>query len=193
VLVVLVRTHAPLTGNKVAQLAGRSYSQVRAVLHRLVDDGLVVSDRHGQAFSYTLNREHVAAAALEQLGRAHRTVEERIGEHVSSWSPPPRCVAIFGSFARRDGAVDSDIDVLVVRPDRTPFDEPNWSGRRHELAAAVQRWTGNAAQVVDLDATELSSASRAGDPLAAQLRRDARTVFGEDVASLLGAGSGAPA
>jgi predicted nucleotidyltransferase len=193
VLVVLARTRAPLTGNKVSQLAGRSYSQVRAVLHRLVDDGLAVRERHGQAFTYVLNRDHIAAPAIEHLARAHQLVEERIRDTATSWSIPPLSVTVFGSFARRDGTPDSDIDVLLVRPDGTPFDEPSWAQQRYELATAVQRWTGNPAQIIDLSVSELRSAAGGGEPLVEQLRADARTVFGEDVAPWLESDSGVSA
>jgi predicted nucleotidyltransferase len=190
VLAVLVRTHAPLTGNKVSQLAGRSYAQVRHVLHRLVGDGLVLAERHGQAISYTLNRSHVVAPAIEQLGRAHEEVEERIRSCVAAWPAPPRTVAIFGSFARRDGSSDSDIDVLFVRLEGTSYDDPTWARQRGELASAIESWTGNPTQIVDLDADELAAAAAGGDPLVAMLRQDARVLFGDDVGGLADLGSG---
>ena len=56
VLQVLARTHEPVTGNKLAQLAGRSYAQVHAVVGRLVDHGIVDVRQVGRTYAYNLNR-----------------------------------------------------------------------------------------------------------------------------------------
>lgn len=182
VLGVLLRTHAPLTGNKVSQMAGRSYAQVRHVLHRLVDDGLVSAERHGNAVSYTFNREHVTAAGLEELTRLHDEVEGRIRDFVSMWSLPARSAAVFGSFARRDGSADSDIDLLLVRSAGVALDNEVWSAQRHAPAAAIERWTGNPARIVDMSPAELTAAASRDEPLIGSLRDEVKVVAGEDLA-----------
>lgn len=190
VLAVLLRTHAPLTGKKVSELAGRSYAQVHHVLQRLVADGLVNGTRHGNAVSFEFNRDHVAAEPLGLLIRLHDAVELRIAEAVEQWQQPARSVAVYGSFARQDGTADSDVDVLLVRPGETDFDDENWASQRHELAAAIERWTGNPAQVVDLSASELRDAAARQEPLAQSLRRDARVVAGEPLSTFLAISTG---
>lgn len=188
VIRVLVGTHGPLTGLRVAELARRSYAQVRSVLHRLVDEGVVDAEQHGRTFSYRWNRDHVMADAVEVIAHAVDSTEQRITEHIADWNPAPRALVVFGSFARRDGATDSDIDMLLVRSDDIDEDDERWTRLRHTLARRVERWTGNPAQILELSATELSAAVRRGEDLVEPLRQDGRVLFGPKLAELVGSG-----
>lgn len=185
VLLVLARTHAPLTGARVSVVAGRSYSQVRDVLHRLVEHGVVDVQRHGNAFSYRLNRDHVSAPAIEQLAAAADTVEARLAGLVASWALSPHALAVFGSFARRDGDPSSDLDLLLVRAPGTDEDDEDWRQQRYELALNVERWTGNRAQIVELSVAELAAAVSRGDGLVAGLRTDGRVLSGPSLSELV--------
>jgi predicted nucleotidyltransferase len=185
VLAVLARTRTTLTGAQVQRLAGRSYAQVRHALHRLVEHGLVFAERHGQAFSYALNHDHVLAPAVTAATEAIDTLETRLRACLSAWSPAPTAAILFGSFARRDGNVDSDIDVLIVRDDDTPEDHRAWAAQRYDLARDLERWTGNSAQIVEVPATGLAVAVTRRDDLIDALRRDGRSLVGPDVHILL--------
>jgi predicted transcriptional regulator len=123
VLKVLVETYEPVTGNQLAHLAGRSYAQVSAVVGRLVREGMVLNEQHGRTYSYRLNREHVLALGLFDILSAPSRIEDQIWDSVEEWDPPPETVALFGPVARREAAPDSDVDVLVVRPDVVRHDD----------------------------------------------------------------------
>jgi predicted nucleotidyltransferase len=184
VIQVLARTHAPLTGARVAVLAERSPSQVRVVLQGLEQHGIVYSERHGQAYSYTLNRDHVLGDAIELILAAGKRFERRVADAIAAWAVKPSAAALFGSFARRDGDADSDVDVLLVRPVNVSEEDEAWSAQRRQLAASIQTWVGNPAQILEVGDEELTTAIRRGEPLVENLRRDAVTVFG-DIASRL--------
>lgn len=185
VLLVLARTAAPLTGARVAVLAERSYGQVRAVLHRLVEHGLVDVQSHGNAYSYTLNRAHVAAAAVERLSGAAEEVERRIEARVAGWNPSPCAVVLFGSFARREGDVGSDLDLLLVRPSAIDEDEPRWRSARYELVRDAEAWSGNRVQIIELSEDEVVEAARAGEPLIAAVHDEGVVLFGRPLRELL--------
>lgn len=187
VLAVLARSHAALTGRRVQQLAGRSYAQVREVLLRLAAHGLADAERHGNAVSYSLNREHVLAAAIETASVAGSEVERRLRAVLEAWAPPPAAAVIFGSFARRDGGPESDVDLLLIRPDEIAEDDSAWAARRYDLIRHIERWTGNNAQIVELTLAELRNASSRGDDLIAAVRRDGRVLAGLNLRSLLAA------
>jgi predicted transcriptional regulator len=180
VLAVLLRTHAPLTGARVAALAERSETQVREVLRRQEQHGLVDVERHGQSYSYALNREHVLVPGLELLHSAMPTIEDRLRQLVADWVVAPTALLMFGSAARRDGDSDSDVDLLLVRPDDRDADDEAWSMQRHELARRVERWTGNAAQIVEFSTAELAKAVMREEPLIAQLRDDGILLAGRE-------------
>lgn len=186
VLLVLYSTRGLLTGARVAKLAGRSYAQVRAVLHRLVDDGVVDVERHGNAFSYRSNRDHVVAESLEAIATATNRVEQRLASQAAAWPLPAQALGVFGSFARRDGGPDSDLDLLLVRPDAVDEDDAQWRQQRQELARSAQRWTGNRVQILEMSAAELARAVDLGEPLIAALDDDARVLVGAPIGELLG-------
>ena len=115
VLSVLAGTTRPLTGREVARLMGRnSHSGVLDVLHRLAAHGLVDSQEAGNALLYTLNRDHLAAPAVAVLAGIRAELLDRLRETIEGWEVQPVQVSMFGSVARRDGDVDSDIDLSLI-------------------------------------------------------------------------------
>lgn len=181
VLAALLRAHLPLTGARVAALAERGETQVRQVLRRLEQHGLVDVERHGQSYTYLVNRDHVLVPSLEALQQAMPTVEDRVRSLVGDWSSPPASLVMFGSAARRDGGADSDVDLLLVRPDDVDADDQTWAEHRHELARSVERWTGNTVQVVELSTAELAKAGRRKEPLIGKLQADGIVLAGSDL------------
>lgn len=185
VLRVLARAGRSLTGSEVHRRAGRgSREGVRRVLHRLVAQGLVDAERHGRATVYALNRRHVAAHAVEALADLRGELLRRIAAAVEAWRPRPVLVAVFGSTARGDGDVDSDVDLLVVRDAGLAVDE-GWQQGVDDLAAAVHDWSGNPASVLQLAPGELLAAAERGERVVAELARDAVVLLGPPVALLL--------
>lgn len=176
VLAVLDRTYAPLSGLRVAALAGRGETQVRTVLRRLEAHGVVEGERHGNSVVYVLNRDHLLAPAVHLMATAFDRLEHAIRTAVDSWEQPAEGVALFGSAARRDGDALSDIDLLVVRTDVVEADNDTWANQRHNLAELVDRLTGNRAQIVELSRSQLREAAASGQPLIGSLRDDAVIV-----------------
>lgn len=181
VLAVLLRAHVPLTGARVAALAERGETQVRQVLRRLEQHGLVDVERHGQSYTYLMNRAHVLVPSLQALQEAMPTVEDGVRALVGDWTSPPASLVMFGSAARRDGGADSDVDLLLVRPDDIDPDDQTWAEQRHELAQSVERWIGNTVQVIELSTTELAKAGRRKEPLIGELQADGVVLAGRDL------------
>jgi predicted nucleotidyltransferase len=169
VAVALAATTAPLSLAEVHRRAGEgSKSGVRRVLLRLVGEGLVREVPGG----YVLNREHLAAPAVELLANLHGELMTRIRGEVGTWSPPPRLVGLFGSAARRDGDAASDIDVLVVSdaPDDEALDR---------LRDRIGMWTGNTAQIVTLTAGDVRRLRRAREPIVGVWDRELVVIAGD--------------
>jgi len=169
VVVALAATTAPLSLAEVYRRAGEgSKSGVRRVLLRLVGEGLVREVPGG----YVLNREHLAAPAVELLANLHGELMTRIRGEVGTWSRPPRLVGLFGSAARRDGDAASDIDVLVVSdgPDVEALDR---------LRERIGVWTGNTAQIVTLTAGDVRRLRRAREPIVGVWDRELVVIAGD--------------
>ncbi|HSL57495.1 MAG TPA: nucleotidyltransferase domain-containing protein [Acidimicrobiales bacterium] len=173
VLGALAATAGPVGLAAVHARAGRgSKSGVRSVLLRMVDEGLVLEVPGG----YVLNRNHLAAPAVELLASLHGELINRIRGAVGEWPILPALVGLFGSAARRDGDANSDIDVLVVS------DDPDLDDRVDELADQIRRWTGNRAHVIGRTPTEITQLRRAKEPILAEWTRDLVVISGERTA-----------
>lgn len=184
-LSVLAQTTRPRTGREIARLAGRSPAGVRAVLERLVDQGLVDREKAGNAFVYTLNREHLAAPPLETLVNLRPSLFDRLRQEVGGWEVAPVHASLFGSTARGDGDATSDIDLFVVRPKGVDEEDPTWRAQLDELAGGVERWTGNHAGIAELSTKQLASLRKRRPPILKELDADAITLAGPDVGRVL--------
>lgn len=186
VLLVLHGTTRPLTGREVARLV-RSGSQptVNAALRRLAAEGVALAEEAGNAYLYTLNREHLAAAAIASLAAIRAELERRLREEITSWEIAPSHVSLFGSAARGDGDSRSDIDVFLVRPDRLPADDPVWRGQLTRLAERIHAWTGNQAALAEVSATDLRRLRRERPPIVKELEREAIALAGPPPNELL--------
>lgn len=188
VLVALAGVNSPLTGRQVADLARRgSPSAVTTVLDRLVEQGLVLRQKAGRAHLHTLNRAHVAAPAVEALARARSEFFDRIGQRVLTWPEPgrPVNVTIFGSTARGDGDVRSDIDLFIVRPSDVSEDDPAWERQIAELTEAVLLWSGNHAAIVQSSLALLPAIVQFDPDLVTALRSEGIDLAGTNLRTLL--------
>lgn len=187
VLSVLAGTSRPMTGREIARLLGRrSHSGVLDTLNRLTEHGLVDREEAGRAFLFTLNREHLAAPAVDHLAQLRSALFDRLTQLIDSWQIAPVHVSLFGSVARGEGDTHSDIDLFVVRPKRVDSEDPQWREQLDLLAHQVQRWTGNPAGIAEVGKEEIPRLRKEGPPILAELRADAITIAGGEAAAMLG-------
>jgi predicted nucleotidyltransferase len=177
VAAVLASTTAPLSLAEVHRRAGGgSKSGIRRVLLRLMAEGLV----HEVPGGYVLNRNHLAAPAVELLANLHGELIARIRRAVEAWSPSPRLVGLFGSAARRDGDATSDIDLVVIS------DEESVEEVEH-LRQHIEGWTGNNAQIIAVTSADLRRLRRANESIVTAWDRELVVIYG-DRRALQGAG-----
>ncbi|TCC56152.1 nucleotidyltransferase domain-containing protein [Kribbella pittospori] len=180
VLSVLARTAQPLTGRKIHQLAASgSESGTRKVLRRLTSTGLVTATEVGASVQYALNRQHLAANVVLELTELRQRLFERMRDAIEQWSPKPVHASVFGSTARGDGDLHSDVDLLLVHEfaDDPP---PDWD----ELGEQVYAWSGNHLQTYELTEAELADHLHVGEPIVKDWVRDAVTIYGPDFLDL---------
>ncbi len=134
---------------------------------------------------FTLNREHLAAPAVEVLAGLRAELLHRIRDLVGTWKTPAAHVSIFGSAARGEGDAQSDIDVFAVRPDSISDDDPQWRKQLDDLAQNIERWTGNRANIAEAAETEIENLLAEDRPIVAELRADAIGIDGPDISTLL--------
>jgi predicted nucleotidyltransferase len=175
VLAVLAREEMAFTTGQLHRIIKRhSVEGIRKVLLRLTRQGIVHSDWAGNAYSYRLNREHLAAGPIIELSRLLPTLLKRIEQRLEAWEFPPVYAAVFGSAARGTMNDDSDLDLLLVRADGTPMG--TWDEQVGDLTAHVSRWTGNDTRPLEYTVTELAAAR--DEVVIHDVLRDGLTVAG---------------
>jgi predicted nucleotidyltransferase len=207
VLAVLASAGRPLTVGQVAAQAARgSEIGIRRTLARLVEQGIVRATLMGRNQVHELNRDHIAAGIAEMLADLRPMLWKRFRDEFEDWRVPPFYACVFGSAARGDGDVDSDIDLLLVHPllpgekrlpsNRAPMQryldartgaavvaaDPDadrvWEEQIDELRNRAQAWTGNPLQVVDLSLHQWLRPSASHRVLLAALERDGVELSG---------------
>jgi predicted nucleotidyltransferase len=186
VLHVLAGTSLGLTGGQVTAMTGRrSHAGVLNSLHRLTEHGLVNRVQLNRGYLFALNRDHLAAKAVGLLMNLRTRLFEEIRSAVAAWEIAPAHASVFGSTARGDGDVESDIDMLIVRPPHVSQDEGRWQTQIDDLRKQIEAWTGNHAAIADKSRTELAELQEQRRPILDELRSDAIVIFGESVDTLL--------
>ncbi|MEV4260783.1 nucleotidyltransferase domain-containing protein [Kribbella sp. NPDC049584] len=143
-----------------------------------MSNGVVIAEPAGRARLYTLNRDHVAAAAIDQLARLRDVLLERIKAEAETWTIPAKAIWLFGSTARGQGDADSDLDLLIVRPDDVDDSEPGWVEQVETLSAHASLWSGNSCEVIEYSAQEIRDLINHGERIVTELRRDALPIAG---------------
>lgn len=180
VLAVLAGAEAEFTGRQVHQVAGRhSEKGVRNSLHRLVGQGVVTARRAGRADLYSLNRHHLAAPYIVALAGLRAELLARLSAELAAWEEAPVFVALFGSAATGNMRPDSDIDLLVVRPERVDVEDPQWRRQVDNLSTKVTGWTGNDARVLELSEDEAQPGLESSEPVLVDVGAKGIVLYGE--------------
>jgi predicted nucleotidyltransferase len=209
VLVVLANVGKPMAVSEVASKSARgSEIGIRKSLGRLVAQGIVESTQMGSTRVYSLNRDHVAAAVAIEMAEIRPELWRRLSRELERWSVRPLYACVFGSAARHEGDIDSDIDLLVVRP--STISEVNeaqrsksiwsavgmwaevistrvmseaqtkkWTSNVDNLHDLVRRWTGNPLQIVSITAIEWSENRRAKSAIYRNIAQDEIRLYDE--------------
>jgi hypothetical protein len=186
ILMVLIGTTEPLTGREVHRLSGvGSQEGVRKALQRLTSHGLVRSIEKRGTSLFTLNRSHLAAPAVEILTSMRGELIQRVRQAVAGWTIQPLHLSLFGSTARGDGGSNSDIDLLLVRPDNVDSLDPEWDSQVGNLREAIHGWTGNYVSYMEQSREELRALFASGSPLLREWQRDAILFCGISLLDLL--------
>jgi predicted nucleotidyltransferase len=190
VLSVLAETTTDLNMRTIARLADVSLAQASRVLARLVELGVVERRDVPPSSLFQLVRQHVAVGPLLALARARDALIGEIGRLAAGLPLAPVSVIVFGSFARGEADVDSDIDTVLVRP--AGVDESNelWSESVEQWRASVRRTSGNRVEVLEAGSDEVAALLNTRRQVWRDIRRDGLVVHGLSLAQLEGGSSG---
>ena len=180
VLSALAGADATFTGPQVHQIMGKhTEKSVRTSLQRLCDQGVVLKEQKGRLGLYRLNREHLAAPYILGLANLKSELLKKMTKTIAQWEIKPVFVAIFGSAARGEMRLDSDIDIFIVRPDKVDIDDDLWVSLHAELSDSVTKWTGNDARIFEMSESEVARGLAAKERVLSDIRDQGLKLLGE--------------
>ncbi|MDE0700011.1 MAG: helix-turn-helix domain-containing protein [Acidimicrobiaceae bacterium] len=178
VLAVLAETTAELNLRTVARLAGVSAAQASRVIPGLVDLGLVERREVPPSSLFRLNRLNAAAQTVVELARLSDTVLAQIGLAAKELRCPPASVVVFGSLARKEADRESDIDIVIVRPDDVNEDDEDWTEGVEQWRRTVSSITGNTVEVIEINVKNVIEKLASDEQLWEEVARDGVAVHG---------------
>lgn len=176
---------AHMTMRQVARVAGVSAPVARDLLLRLADHGLVTATTVGSATMCRYNDAHLAADAVRALVTLRSAMLDLLRATIAVWTIQPVHASLFGSAARGDGGVNSDLDVLVVRPDDVEIGV--WEDQLYDAGVLIQRRTGNPVAWFDVTSPEMAAMAAAGESVVDGWRADGISLAGPEVRDVLAA------
>lgn len=168
VLSCLLRTGTPLTGRRIHALLSDRHSlgAVQQALRDLEAIGLIFTETVGRAGLHRINETHDAIAPLRLLV----SPVDMLAHVVSEAASAAETVIVFGSVARGDSQVDSDVDLAVIAPD-------SWNGHS-DLQDAVLARLGNSCDILHLTPEEFIQPPQDREPVVADIIRDGIPLIG---------------
>lgn len=185
-LTVLARTEGALPGRRVAELAGANHTSTLRALNGLVTEGVVLVEPAGRANLYRLNRSHALAPLILAAVNVTADIQRRLTAQINDWAIPCLHASLYGSLARGEAGPQSDIDVLVVRPEGLSVpDEETWDTQLAETEATMHAFTGNDLSWLDTTVPDLRRTEAADEPILRSWRDDAILLTGQPLPHLL--------
>jgi predicted nucleotidyltransferase len=183
---VLAHRSTPVSGSQLARLANAgTEAGVRRAVERLADHGVCRREEIGGRLVYSLNFDHVLYPSIAELLKVNRALRRRLKARISEWDPAPTSAVLFGSAARGDGGIGSDVDVVLIRPTLNESRKREWVRQVHDLRESVSAWTGNRLQVLDWTRTMLERHARADERVVDAIVGEGITLHGMSVAEML--------
>lgn len=185
ILSALLRSSGQFNLRTLARVAGVSIAQASRVLPQLVGLGIVERHEVPPSSLFRLVPEHVSTRALLELADPRRILIGEVGRSAATISPSPVSVVAFGSFARGDGSIESDIDLVVVRPAHVDTDDGEWAISLDDWRTHLQRVSGNDVEILEVGAGELGSKLASSGQVWRDVRRDGQLIYGKPLGEIV--------
>ncbi len=180
---VLVGANASFSIRQLARVAGVSAPRAVEIVNHAGDRGLILVEQAGRSRMCRFNREHLAADAIIELVTIRERMLRAFEDEIALWKIAPLHASLFGSAARGDGDINSDLDLLLVRPKEEPTED--WEEQKYTSGVRLRAKIGNPVSWFDISVNELKRSMRASEPIIAEWKKDTICLSGPQLPVLL--------
>lgn len=189
VIFALGRVRTQMSGRQIARVTDVPKTTVQRILNHYEKIGLVELEQQGRTYLYSLNRKHVLWSAFEIVFAARESVIEYITKKYESLvTEYDASVTLFGSVARFDSNVDSDIDVLLVIPSKTelPIElNDELSEKTSKIEEKARKRSGNTLNTMTITTLDLKRMKKNSDVLLQNILKDGKHLAGEPLPEIV--------
>lgn len=181
VLEALLGVEGDLSVRDVARIAGIPPSTASVALRSLEWAGVVTRREIGSTLAYRIDPRHFAIDGLLRIVSAARAIEADLSARVTDMlGERPLAIVLFGSVARGEDELGSDVDLLLVA--KHEDQKRRWDPRVHGIAQDLGASMGRRVNMV---VAVRPSARRAASSFWREIGRDGRTLAGSSVHDLV--------
>lgn len=169
-----------LTTGLLARRTGLTVQSVRSALAELLSAKLLTVYGQGRSASYELDATHPVAAMLIELFRSEdarlKAVYEAVAAAARRITPGPSAVWMYGSAARGEDRVHSDLDLLMVIDDEAAVARA--ADRFRDEMAGVEAEHRLSISVVPVSGGDVLRLAGTGDPFWKEVLADGVALHG---------------
>lgn len=180
---VLAGVDSSFSIRELARVAGISAPRAVEIVNHASERGLILVELAGRSRMCRLNRDHLVADAVIELVTIRERALRAIEHEIASWRIAPLHASLFGSFARGDGNLHSDLDLLLIRPMSEP--EKEWEDQKYTSGVRLRDKIGNHVSWFDISITELKRAMRASEPIIAEWKKEGISLSGVQLSDVV--------
>lgn len=174
ILCILEKSDNPLTTTAIfKRCRDIPRISVHKSLIRMSEHGIVDQELLGNTYYYMLNRNHILFPVIKGLVHVTDNLIEIARKSLTGWQTAPKCVYLFGSAARKDMTVSSDLDLLfVLEDDETKKDLI--LDNIYELCESLRKIIGNEINPVIFRPSEVKNT-----PLFRDILKEGVCIYGD--------------
>ena len=189
VIFALGRVHKQMSGRQIARVTDVPKTTVQRILNHYEKIGLVELEQQGRTYLYSLNRKHVLWAAFEIVFSARESLLEYMKKKYEALAAEyDASVTLFGSVARFESSIDSDIDIFLVVPAKTEIDDSlreEILNKTSKIEEKVFKRSGNTLNTLTITTTDVKRMKKSSDALLANVLNEGKHVAGEALPELV--------
>lgn len=184
IVAVLLKREDEVSGRGLTTLLSASTFKTHYALKYLVGLGVLLQTTQGKACLYRLNKEHILfKKVFSPLIQFQENVFAEFGKYLVSFlKPKPVSVIVYGSVARSEETLKSDLDLLLITKEG--------GGQQAQLGKSevyekIARRYGNMMTLNEMSESTFVQRFTDKEPLVTRIVREGRVIFGKSIADML--------